>query len=325
MPETNVTDLIFENYDNYINTHKDELNTPQGAIEMLSSDGAFNSYIAGLTEGMEPYQKAAVLAVCERERAYLLEESTQLGPTASVIGYAVTYFPILADIYADPVISKVATIYPTTKPINTIPKVQLTATIRNTDGTTKTYLMPRAQYLIRNAVENIVLEPNANNDLFMSSKGYPNEVNSTLARINKRYFMFSTIQVIGQDIGAGTGDTTTIVGLNLRPDARGQIHKVFSVTDSLGHSVEATLIGHIDWDKGTVQYSCTFSNITGYDFKADYVISKVIFSPKTGEVGRVKIELKISGWDVNVDTKEDFEIELQTETIQDYFNSPLQQ
>jgi hypothetical protein len=92
--DVNMSDLIFENYNSYLSEHKDDLSTPSGAIEMLSSDGAFSAYMAALTEGMEPYQKTSVLAVCEREREYLLQESTQLGPSASIIGYAVTYFPI---------------------------------------------------------------------------------------------------------------------------------------------------------------------------------------------------------------------------------------
>ncbi len=314
----NHTDLIFENYDVYLNQHRNELNTPAGAIEMLSSDGSFRSYMAALTEGLDVHQKSAVMAVCERQRQFLLEESTQLGPSASVIGYAVTYFPILADIYADPVVSRVATIYPTTKPINTIPKVQLTATVRNTDGTSKTFLLPRAQYLVRGAAENITLLPNTNNDLFKMSHGYPNEVNSTLARINKRYFMINTMSVIGKDVGSGVGDTTSLIGLNLRPDARGQIHKEFEMTDSAGFTVNGSIIGHVDWDKGVVQFSTTFTSIEGMEYETEFMNSKVIFSPKTGEVGRVKVDLKISGWDVNIDTKEDFEIELQAETIQDY-------
>jgi len=87
--EVNMSDMIFENYNGYLSEHSDDLSTPSGAIEMLSSDGAFSAYMAALTEGMEPYQKAAVLSVCEREREYLLQESTQLGPSASIIGYAV--------------------------------------------------------------------------------------------------------------------------------------------------------------------------------------------------------------------------------------------
>lgn len=178
--------------------------------------------------------------------------------------------------------------------------------------------MPRAQYLVRGAAETLVLDPGVNNDIFKMSAGFPNEVNSTLARINKRYFLVNAIQVVTKDVGGGLGDTTTLVGLNLRPDARGQIHKEFEVTDSHGNQTSGSIVGHIDWDKGVVQYSATFSNITGYEMEVEYMNARVVFSPKTGEVGRVKVDLKISGWDVNIDTREDFEIELQTETIQDY-------
>lgn len=223
----------------------------------------------------------------------------------------------MADIYADPVISRIATIHPTSKPINTIPKVQLTASVRNTDGSTKTYLMPRAQYLIRGTAETINLLPNTNTDLFSASAGYPNEVNSTLARINKRYFLVNTA-VIKTTSTNGGEDTTTTVGLNLRPDARGQIHKEFEMTDAQGNTTQCSIVGHINWDTGIVQYSATFAPVSGCEFNIEYLTSKVRFSPKTGEVGRVKVALKISGWDVNIDTKEDFEIELQTETIQDY-------
>lgn len=86
MDNINSTDLIFENYGNYMAGHRSELGTPAGAIEMLSTDGQFNAYISSLTEGLEPYQRAAVSAVCQREREMLLEESATLGPSASVIG-----------------------------------------------------------------------------------------------------------------------------------------------------------------------------------------------------------------------------------------------
>lgn len=315
----NLTDMIFENYDGYLKEHRDEMGTPSGAIEMLSSDGSFKAYMASLTEGLEPYQKAAVMGVAERQREFLLEESAQLGPSASIIGYAVTYFPILTDIYADPVIARVATTYPTNKSVNTVPKVKLTATVRNTDGSVKTYPMPRATYLIRGAAEEITLTPGAQNDLFKMSGGYPDHVNDTLSRINKRYFMITTVEVNHEDVGAGTGDTTTLVPVNVRPDARGQLHSEFEFNDKFGNTYHGSMVGHIDWDKGLVNYSVTFSDTAvGYNVTTNHANSKVVFSPNTGEVGRVKVNLKIEGWDVNIDTHEDFEIELQTETIQDY-------
>lgn len=181
--------------------------------------------------------------------------------------------------------------------------------------------MPRAQYLIRGTAETVNLLPNTNTDLFQSSAGYPNEVNSTLARINKRYFLINTAVITTHDIsGSGNPDVDTVVGLNLRPDARGQIHKEFEITDVNNNTTTCSIVGHINWDTGVVQYSATFVPAPGVDFEVKYLVSKCRFSPRTGEVGRVKVALKISGWDVNIDTKEDFEIELETETIQDFNN-----
>ncbi len=311
----NNSDLIFENYEGFLRENKDDLATPSGAIELLSSDGSFQSYISALTEGLEPYQKHAVMAVCEREREYLLQESANIGPSASVIGYAVTYFPILTDIYADPVLSRIATTYPTNKSIISVPKVQLTASVKNTDGTISKYPMPRAQYLIRAKAEQIDLLTNTSNNLFEASAGFASgEVNADKTRINKRYFMLTEMEVFGD----GTVDTTTKVSLNIRPDARGQLHKEFQFTDSEGRNGSGTLIGHIDWDSGVIQYSVTFATTAGVVFSANYVTCKCVYSPKTGDVGRVKVSIKITGWDVSIDTREDFEIELQTETIQDY-------
>jgi hypothetical protein len=85
----NYTDLIYENYDKYMVEHRSDMDTPSGAIEMLTSDGSFRSYIDSICEGLDPHQKANVMAVCERERECLLEESAQLGPSSSIIGYAV--------------------------------------------------------------------------------------------------------------------------------------------------------------------------------------------------------------------------------------------
>lgn len=159
--------------------------------------------------------------------------------------------------------------------------------------------MPRAQYLIRGTAETVNLLPNTNTDLFQSSAGYPNEVNSTLARINKRYFLINTCVIKTHDLSdpSGANDVSTVVGLNLRPDARGQLHKEFEFTDINGNQSTCSIVGHINWDTGVVQYSATFVPLSGFDFEIEYLTSKCRFSPRTGEVGRVKVQLRISGWD----------------------------
>lgn len=87
--QSNLTDMIFENYDSYLKEHRNDIVTPSDAVGMLSSDGSFNAYMGTLTEGLSPEQKASVLGVANRQREFLLEESAQLGPSASIIGYAV--------------------------------------------------------------------------------------------------------------------------------------------------------------------------------------------------------------------------------------------
>ena len=215
-------------------------------------------------------------------------------------------------------LTQVCTTYPTSKSIVTIPKIEMSASVLNTDGSTTTYTIPRSSARVRGAAEDIEITPNISNNLFENSVGYDSGngiVTSSLTRINRRYFMISDVVILG----TGAGDTTTSATINLRPDARGQLHKIFTSTDTNGDIATCTLIGHVDWDTGVVQYSVTTSSSNPVvTFTVEYAIASTVFSPKSGEVGRVKVKIKTSGWDVDIDTRDDFEIELETETIQDY-------
>jgi len=85
------SDTIFENYELFLREHRDDISTPMGAVELLSSDGAFRAYIASITEGLTPNARSVVSAVCEREREMLLEDSANIGATGSSVGYAVNF------------------------------------------------------------------------------------------------------------------------------------------------------------------------------------------------------------------------------------------
>ena len=306
-------DLIYENYENYINENREEFATPQDAIETLTSDGAFKSYITALTEGLTPQARDTIMTIAQREREMLLEESIQLGPSANIIGYAVAYFPILTDIYAEPVLNQICTPYPSESAIVTVPKIEITGEVKNSDGSVNSYTLPRPTQLIRGATEFIDLNPNTNNDLFGLSSG--GLVTSSTSRINKRYFVIDSITITDDSTSP---DTTTVVNVFIRPDARGQIQKEFTFTDGSSNDVTAKVIGNINWDTGVVTFSVTFDGATGVNYTAQYATSRVMFSPTSGEVGRVKVKIKVSGWDIDIDTRDDFEIELISETIQDY-------
>ncbi len=299
MATRDYSDLIFENYEMYLKDHRDDIGTPSGAIEMLTSDGAFRAYIDTLTEGLNPYSKSTIMAICERQREMLLEESINLGPSANVIGFAVTHFPILADIYSDPILSQIATIYPVNKSVITIPRIRIHASVKNSDGTTSEYRMPRAYHLIRGTSENISIAPGIANNLFALSTG--GLVNISNSAVNKRYFVCNNLKV-------NDGTVVYDLPMGIRPDARGQILYVGRFTNGASEDVECTVIGNCNWDAGTVQYNATFSNKTNpaANMAGYFVVqidTSVVFSAITSDINRAKVGLKIQGWDINVDVR----------------------
>lgn len=308
-------DRIFENYELFLKEHRDDLGTPAGAIEMLSSDGAFRAYIDALTEGLDSHTKRSIFAIAEREREMLLEESINIGPSAAVVGYAVSYFPILTDIYSDPILSQIATTYPVNKPMITIPKISIQSSVKNSDGSTSTYRLPTSNHLVRTSEETLLLLPNKVNNVFAMSNGGSSMVTSDNAFLNKRYFVISAINYKHEDT------TNTTIPVMIRPDARGQINHTVTIVEGTDN-VELTLIGNVNWDNGTVQFNSTFTNVTNNATPATSTMvnltSKVVFSARTGDIGRVRVDLKMTGWDINIDVRESFEIKLDQEVIQDY-------
>jgi DNA-binding ferritin-like protein (Dps family) len=380
------TDKIFENYENYLAEHKDDIGTVEGGLEMLVSDGQFQSYIAALTEGLSDEQKTVIQNVCQRQRETLLEESVQLGPSSTVIAYAVSYFPILTDIYSEPVLSQATVVHPVNKGVLTIPKAEIKGTVNNSDGTTSTWLMPRNTVQIRQSIENITTTAGSASDLYAGSTS-SSSLNSSNARVNRRYLQLYSVtpQALTMDVavdGENECLAETAEVINVRPDARGQINHTFSYTanyaviadntdtvvlgdfielidaaDVTQHGTSAVIgevvavnaadiagtrakvvgddyqlatttvtgnvIGHVDWDTGITTINITMTGLpTGFSSDGTAVANgatwKVVFSPNTQDIGRVKVTLNISGWDVDIDVKDDFEIELQTEQIQDY-------
>jgi len=83
------SDLIFENYSGFLNENREMFHTPRDAMQMLSTDSTFYSYVESLTEGMDASLAATIRAVSERERSVFLEEASNVGPSSSAIGYAV--------------------------------------------------------------------------------------------------------------------------------------------------------------------------------------------------------------------------------------------
>jgi len=194
-------------------------------------------------------------------------------------------------IYSDPIISEIATVYPVSKSILTIPRVKLNGSVLNTDGTTTKFRIPRSNILERQKTHVINLLPNVSNNLFTLAGG----LSADEMRVNKRYFIVTDIIV--KDDATPVHQHT--VALTVRPDARGQVAKEFSFVDAnnANATVNGKIVGNIDWDRGIFQFGVTFASTSPANYSAVSITSNTIFSAITSDVGRVKVKLEIDGWD----------------------------
>lgn len=309
-------DKIFYNYGNFICENK-TLFDKKKYLDVITNPENYNKFISAITQGLDESTVKSIMPIFDRERQVIIEESSNISSSTIASAYAITYFPILADIYSDDVLLKAMVNHITNVPIMTFPKMQLQATVNNSNGTSLTLPFPRARYLIRATPEDILVEQNQLTNIFTLSSSYPNEVNEKLSTINKRYFLADELSISIQD-----SDSTTlqniIVGIGIRPDARNQVTTKFEFTDG-DYVISGSIVGNINWDTGVFVYSVAFdSSPDMHKYIVNYLKLSVMFTARTGDIGRVKISLLNNGWDVNVDVKEDFEFELTSEMLQEY-------
>ena len=121
---------LFENYEQFISEHSDEISTPTGALKMITDNGMFRAYMDALTDGLDIGARTSVMAVANRQREYLLTEAANVPGSTMSFGWTVLSFPILVDIYAEPIISELCNVYPVSSPVVSIPRIKIMAYIK---------------------------------------------------------------------------------------------------------------------------------------------------------------------------------------------------
>lgn len=308
---------IFRNFNNYL-SKTENLHVPKNFLETLMNDATYKDFINALTEGMSESQRIVADIVCDSQREFLMQESANILNTDIAIGYAISYFPILCDTYCTNIIGDAILYKKVNQPIFTVPKMKMIASVKNSDGTTDSWTFPRALFLMRSGIEYLEVKPKVTNDLFKLSKSYPTSVNPELSKVNKRYTTLQTLYITATD--NDTNETQDIeYTVAIRPDSRSQINSEFEI----GYKetiIKCTLIGHINFDSGLLQFNLT--NNLPANSNLSIVLNKAklstLFTSKTGDVGRVKISVTMSGMDMAIDVNEDFEFDLDVETLQEY-------
>jgi len=306
-------ETIYENYHVFITEHNDDLGTPQGALRMLNDDAMFMAYMDTLTDGIDPGVAAVCKKVGERNREMLLE-SANVGASSFASGWTVLSFPILVDIYSVPTISELMNVYPIDKPLISIPRIRIKATTTSYDGTTKiTNYIPTATKSIRADIIEVTVVPDTVTNIFTSTMLSPEKM-----KMNRKFTLLSRVIITEKDPTNTVVEEKT-VEVNFRPDNRSQISNEFEYEDAGGQRVNGNVHGHIDYDKGIVQFHVNLNGGTGgHTYNCTAGIFNLKFMPVATMDGRTKVTIENETTDVFIDVNEDFMIDMTEEQLQDY-------
>jgi hypothetical protein len=299
--------LILENYDTFVTTHESLFEESKSPASIIFDDSYFDMYVSQLTQNIEESQVRAVLPILDRQRKMFIEEASGLMSSPEAIAYAVTTFPMLINIYAEPQLSKIVTTYPSDVPTMSITRIKWVSKVIDEQGAVTEYMFPTATEMIRPSFKQFKVAGSANvyNALNIAKGDF---------RISKRNFKAVSVDVIVDD-----GSSTTVVNVPVTSlaDARGNFFYDDFTVDGVTGGVYK-LQGSIDFESG----STTASVITIEPGDKTVTLDKVevkfrIFGNGNGRAV-VKSAPSQEIIDVNADIEDSFEIENIEEVIQDW-------
>jgi hypothetical protein len=298
-------EALFENYELFIRENADELQDPSGAMRVVVDEGMFKSYADALTTGLDEGVRANVLSVLDRQREMILQEAANVPASTFAAGWTVLSFPILVDIYSEPIIAELCNVYTTNSPTLSIPRVRIKSQTRSYDGTVveESYI-PTTKKLIRANVVEVNALPGVANNVFTLATLSPENL-----KMNRRYTLLSQLSV-----NDGTSDIT--VDVSFIPDSRNQIVGEFSFEDGAANVVAGSVTGHVDYEKGIITYNVIMDGAGAYT--TNHAVFSLRFVPVATMNGRTRVVVETEMTDVFIDPNEDFLIDLTQEDIQDY-------
>ena len=299
--------LILENFDNFITENSELFEESISASSVITDNITYEMYSNKLLEGFEESEAKHMRGLFDRQRSVLLEESSSLMGSPSAITYAVASFPMLVSIYADPLLSKVVSVYPSNVPTMSIPRLRWVSKIIDYKGNVTEVQFPSANQYVRSGF----VDPFAVNTFDNIFKILGVTEDQYNFYINKRNFKI--ISVIVSD--GTTSYNLPVIGV---ADARGNfVIPEVSVVNGTGTVISTIKVqGQINFQSGDVNWS--ISNMTG-----------TVMTPVTATVrlrlmgignGKsvVRARPQQDVLDINCDIEDSFEIENIEEVIQDW-------
>jgi len=292
--------LILENYDIFVKDHSDLFDDALSASTTITDDSYYEMFVDKLMEGMEESTIRTIRPILDREREMFIEEASSVLTSPQAIAYAVASFPMLINIYADPMLSKVVTVYPYDKPTMTIPRLRWVAKVIDETGATKEYLFPTATEMIRPQFKEIDTAQVDNLfDIMSVQKGD--------FRISKRNFRLASLNVTDNGV-------IKDIAVNAQADARGNVMYGGVIIDGGEFKIQA----QIDFETGDITWSIV--TIVAPVGAVTFNTAKAKFRMFGNGNGRqvVKSYPRQDIIDIDADIEDSFEVENLEEVIQDW-------
>lgn len=293
----NVSSLILENYDVFVKDHQDLFEEALSAVSTITDDSYYEMYIDKLTEGLDESIVRRIKPLLDREREMYIEEATSILTSPQAIAYAVASFPMLINIYADPMLSKAVTVYPYDKPTMTIPRLRWVAKVIDEQGNATEYLFPTATQMVRPQFKHVVVGQTGN--LF------------NLLNVQKGDFRISKRNFRVVSIASSAGD----IAVSAQADARGNIMYEFSAGTDGKYKLQA----QVNFETGDVTWSVVtiVPDSDGLTIGTDMEVKFRMFGNGNGRQV-VKSYPRQDIIDIDADIEDSFEVENIEEVIQDW-------
>ena len=303
---------IFENFDRFVNENQSEIGSPNGILRMLHDSSAFAGFKDQLTDGYDADVRSVLKSVLDRKRESILEANV---PASSLVtGWAVQSFPILVDIYAEPILSQLCNIHVSPKPIISIPKMWINARTRSFDGkSTFETTIPTATKHVYPDFMKVSVVPDTINNIYTLTN-----LDHVTMKMNKRFTMLTQINIVELDAATDAVRSNHMVVVNYRPDARNQINQEFNFVDAAKENVIGHISGNINYDDGIIQLHVNFMKGTSDSkYKCQSADFSLKFMPEETMNGRTEVNIKHEMTDLEIGINNDFIISLTEEEMQD--------
>ena len=282
----------------------------ENSIELFKSSTAFDMFSNQLFKDVfasDSIEESSVIqAIVDRQRSAILQEiqENNLGSSTEAMSFAVASFPMLVDLYAEPLLSKVVTVYPYDKPLLTIPRIKWIATIVDENGNGTDYEYPTATKAIRANIKTISVSKNDNLFTKLGVKASDFRISKRNARIVKAAVVVDGVAKEVDVFGTFDAKGSFII------DAIDVDDKKFLVQGTLTFNTGVIFWSFVELTDDSVQ------STTNVEFKSLEIQCRI--HGNGIKKGVVTTKPLMSTVEVNCDLEESFEITEIEEVLQDW-------